>query len=442
MTVLSNYIKRQLKKGFSISKIKAKLLEAGHGAGVVEKEIGKFEEAVKKPPFWAPGIDLIASAADWVKKNKKIIIYSLIGVAIVALLILAVVFYRPMKEKARERAREREEAKEMERKEELKAQLLAGCEPLTEIEEKDICYLKASKELDSTELCEMITKEPDDVLYYGCLGAAWREEDCGYEGLIDKGLVQCMADKAVKEGITFCIYLEEDDKINNCEEKVIEAAIKTKQIELCGKDQDCILEYALSLGDKKKCEDFEIPEDCYTKLAIKFNDSSYCDEVDPLLRQYCIFYFYTNEQIIDFFTFDGTISKSQYIADEAIRLNRTGLCEQADTKEKLYFEINRELREYDVDYLVSLDYLEKYRCLTSLAIINNEPDKCLRIDSFDWRNTCLSFFEGKGKCNQVTNKEIRELCQKSNKKDVSGCGDFYEKKQYFLYNLCVSYSIA
>ena len=44
MSVLADYIKKQLGKGFSLKEIKSKLLDVGHDIGVVEAEIGKIEK--------------------------------------------------------------------------------------------------------------------------------------------------------------------------------------------------------------------------------------------------------------------------------------------------------------------------------------------------------------------------------------------------------------
>jgi hypothetical protein len=42
--VLSDYIKKEISKGFSLDKIKAKLVSAGHDVKLVENEIKKFEK--------------------------------------------------------------------------------------------------------------------------------------------------------------------------------------------------------------------------------------------------------------------------------------------------------------------------------------------------------------------------------------------------------------
>jgi hypothetical protein len=131
VSVLSDYIKKQLEKGYSLAGIKAKLLEAGHSKKTVEEEIVKFsrKEGRKTDKF------------------RKILLYY---VPAAAILILIIISLMQISSKAK------------------------SCEGAAD---SDYCYAKVAMEENDANLCGKIINADAKT---ACDQKLWLVNDCVY----------------------------------------------------------------------------------------------------------------------------------------------------------------------------------------------------------------------------------------------------------------------
>jgi hypothetical protein len=135
VSVLSDYIKKQLAKGHSLEKIRAKLLEAGHSKKVVDEEIAKSGRKNER----------IAGAKN--DRLRKMLLYYAPAAAIVILIIISLM-QMPSKAKA--------------------------CETAAD---SDYCYAKVAMEENNANICEKIVNADAKA---PCEQKLWLVNDCAY----------------------------------------------------------------------------------------------------------------------------------------------------------------------------------------------------------------------------------------------------------------------
>ncbi|MBW2991647.1 hypothetical protein KY345_00335 [Candidatus Woesearchaeota archaeon] len=338
MGVISDYIKKELDKGFSLKKIKKALLEAGHNVKIVEEELAKFEkkEDKKAEKFFGKIME------------NKVLWISILAIIILVVIIIIAVTQRPTEEEVIQR----EQIK-------LAEKLLAGCEGITDTEERNICILKAAAEADTTEICDEISTEVNDVLYYECLGAIWREDDCRYEGLIGEG-DECWYEKVYGVEIDdfdylnfiyICSKIKDEiikyDCIGYVQQKEKEV-ISLGRIDLCQTD-NCFLEIALLKEDCELTNNNQSFDICMREMAIEKKDKTFCEKMkDKQSVDYeeCEKNFFSTQDFLEELSTTERSDKMDYVYDSAMKFGDVKLCEEMDKfaeGEKL--EENREFLE-------------------------------------------------------------------------------------------------
>lgn len=438
MSILLDYIKKERDKGFSLKKIKKALLSAGHDIKIVEKELGKFEkEAVV---FEKKEIKEVKKEEKKIEKffkdmflkiNWKYIGYSLI-VLIVLILIISFIVTRPIGEEAEQR----EQMK-------LAEKMLAGCEYVVGVEEKNICILKASVEADSTEFCDEISTEINDILYYACVDRYWTNEDCVFEGLIGEG-DDCLLNLALRDGDLYqCYQLEDNLKIDNCIMGIAGVAVELNDSSICLGNYDCYAQVAAITKNHDFCYGLEDQQYCFLKLAIELNDWTTCKELGKGTFNSCVDKVLNPEKEI------------QDICEQAEDEDFRDMCLKIKDCEKIQDQAVKELclfrqKEYIYDSIFILNENKEIEFKVSptaylmVALNNEDVSGCEKVAGAE-KDLCLAVFRSDEKlCDTYLEKsleqgedlEIKNLCMAWVKKDKDLCGNIeIESNRYY----CLEY---
>lgn len=261
------------------------------------------------------------------------------------------------------------------------------CDGLGGVNERNVCLLKAAKELGTTEICLEISTEENDVLYYACVDRYWLREDCMYEGLIGIGADECWYNKAIKkQDVDFCFKLPYS---GDC---IFEIVLTKNDPSLCRSDE-CVFEYAKLKKDISFCsgmEDEDREKDCYSYFAVLLNDKSLCENI------ICEYNFVKTKE-----------GKALYIseAEERFREISDSEAEVKELKEDLITTLAR--AHNDVELCEFIPEQKTFVVGESIPEISGSSitlkDACIYETA---KNT------DKSKCNLILDNKLRSLCLK------------------------------
>jgi hypothetical protein len=239
MSQLTNYIQKELDKGFAKDLITKKLLQAGYA----QEEITESFKSLKtgEPLLKRKFVDTIHEDAKVIRSKW---LFPILGVLLLVVFGYLIFHYVEMPSGTE-------------------------CDNISDIEEKDICYLELATS--GEKVCEKIT---NNVFKTACEQKIWSLRDCTYEMLIDKDPETCLLNKAIETKDTrYCTMQEEH---TDC---LLMLANSTNDPSLCQGDSFCLALFAIEKKNPEVCETiFFSHEECYDTYAAETGDTSICDE--------------------------------------------------------------------------------------------------------------------------------------------------------------------
>jgi hypothetical protein len=331
MSQLTNYIQKELDKGFAKDLITKKLLQAGY----VQEEITESFKSLKtgEPLLKRKFVDTIHEDAKVIRSKW---LFPILGVLLLIVFGYLIFHY---------------------------VEIPSGteCDNISDIEEKDICYLTLAAE--GEDVCEKIVSSS---IQLACTEKLWETQQCVYEKIIGEVSDTCKEPTDCKktEDYTQCIT---------------ELAIEQKDVGVCEKKMRCV-----------------------TVLAIEMNDGSLCNELRRE-KQYCTLKY-----------FEAT-GDSQYCTLGDLECGYHS--EATDTEKSAFFEqniaaidkegFNDYILEFAVDYNEPLvcQYLhEKDEIMQNVLDTNNiiMPDLCIMAVAHNTKDAAI--------CDMLTETHKYSLC--------------------------------
>ncbi len=246
MSQLTNYIQKELEKGFSEKLIREKLLKTGY----TEQEIKESFRSIKgAEPLLRRKLPEYLHADVHVQWSRWVFPLLALGVAV---FFGYLVYLYAIGEVGVE-------------------EVVTDCDALADAREKDICLLKLARRGEGR--CAKIIS---DLLRVSCEQTVWERDDCVYEMLVEEDYRACLYEKAIEKGATsFCIGLEE--KRSDCFFAIAE---QKDDVSLCKNDFGCVLKMAISQKDASLCaaadERIQVQALCLDAYAEETGDTSMC----------------------------------------------------------------------------------------------------------------------------------------------------------------------
>lgn len=246
MSQLTNYIQKELEKGFSKELILKKLLQAGYTKQEIEESFASLKRAEpllrRKLPDYLH-TDVHVQWSRWVFPLLALLVAVFFGY---------LVYLYAVGEVGVE-------------------EVVTDCDALADGREKDVCFLQLASL--GEEGCAKIVS---DLLRVSCEQSVWERNDCVYDMLVGEDYHACLYEKAIERGdASFCIGLEE--KRSDC---FFAIAKQKEDVSLCKNDFGCVLNMAISKKDASLCvaadEYTQVQALCYDAYAKETGDTSIC----------------------------------------------------------------------------------------------------------------------------------------------------------------------
>ena len=253
MTNLDEYIKKELKKGFSKAEIKRTLLKTGWKEEDVVKALeNDYEEEYSQHKY----------------KTKR---FWLVSVTLIFIIILAaaIIYTIPYLNQVNiEECMEEESFWKVhtcmvknnllgENKNVLKTK----CDEIKNDDNKNICLIELAKDKNDVKFCSKISI---NEIKWECQTAPWRNNECEYKVLLGEDAKQCFIELAVKE---------KDNNICPGEIRkdcLLKISQENDDVSLCKGHMSCIINFALWKEDVKMCDGLERNKD---KCIKEFNNN-------------------------------------------------------------------------------------------------------------------------------------------------------------------------
>lgn len=224
MSQLTNYIQKELDKGFNKDIITKKLLQAGYTKQEIQESFTSLKAA--EPLLRRKFLDTIHTDVH-VRWSRWVFPLLAIGLLVFfGYLLFLYIEGRPAVEE------------------------VTACDEISDVQEKDICYLQLAA--GGEDVCD---KLKNSAFKRACSGKIWETDSCLYEQFIEQVSESCK------------IQLGEED----CE----------RQEDYVG----CITELAVENNDPELCQG---KASCITQLAISNKDGSFCTTYLSLSSEECI----------------------------------------------------------------------------------------------------------------------------------------------------------
>ncbi|MBS3137046.1 hypothetical protein J4232_01310 [Candidatus Woesearchaeota archaeon] len=370
MSKLTDYIEKELKKGFSIEKIKETLLKYKYP----EDEINEALVEVKQYEFPQ-------------HKWKKPLLWEMIGVVGGLILIIILLIY-PF-----DRVGEGVQEKIVPEKP-LTVPECDGLQPA----KRDVCVLRLAAQRNETEICVVMNDVSRKI---DCYQKIWEKNECRYLEIIGEDADECYVGKAVLEmDFTYCYKTKDVEK---CFEKLF---LLNNTKDICLKegylDKDCLDYYISTTNEISLCDNFDIYKKgfCIYDIAIRTNNKELCnyDFGKPLTTFSCKFKIASNkmekENIIKEFQQlmiekyeKGHINTNEFIFDIAVIEKDINYC-KLTTNDK-------------IESINSLKNNTFYNmCLLIVALQNNQSDICEQISDITDQKVCKEIVKDQCKINK------------------------------------------
>lgn len=241
MSALTEYLQKEVIKGFSKNAIIGKLLKAGYKREKIEQafaEIDKKESVISQ-----------ASKKSIVDKEA---ITKWAAIVVLILVIIAGTYLVINKFMAPEETKEK------------KAVDISKCNKLVDTE-RDNCILETAKELDNGEVCrEIIEKTKKNM----CSIKVWVTNNCLYQQLLGKETEDCFAEQAlVSKEINDC-YMVRD--VEGC---LLQLALQENSITYCNDQIECVVAFAKEKNNQEVCEEVDETSKMFCKQIWSIGDN-------------------------------------------------------------------------------------------------------------------------------------------------------------------------
>ncbi len=223
MSQLTNYIQKELDKGFSKALITKKLLQTGYAQQEIDDSFKSLKSA--EPLLVRKTIDTIHSDVQ-IKWSKWV--FAMLAIGLLLFFGFLIYLYSTGEKAVVEK------------------NIVSNCDNIVDIREKDICYLKSAA--NGEDVCDSII---ETSFKFACNGKVWMLQDCTYEMLIGENRETCLLQKAIENNDTSYCYHQEDFR-------------------------ECFATLAELSGDIAYCKD---NLQCIIIIAVKEKDPSYCKKV-------------------------------------------------------------------------------------------------------------------------------------------------------------------
>lgn len=225
MSALTEYLQKELAKGFSKNAVTDKLLKAGYKREKIEQA---FAEIDKKESIILQASK--RSTADKEAITRWATIVVLIIVIIAGTYLIVNKFMKP---------------------EEIKKEKLidiSKCNKLID-KERDNCILETAKEFDSGEVCKEIT---DKTKRNMCIVKIWTTNNCLYQQLLGKETEDCFTKQALTSKEINDCYMIKD--VEGC---LLKLAVQENDILYCNEQFECVKQFVTLKKDITLCEELD-----------------------------------------------------------------------------------------------------------------------------------------------------------------------------------------
>lgn len=240
MSQVTNYIQKELDKGFSKKQITQKLLQAGYSQQEITES---FQSIESKQPLLTRKLPDTLHTDHHVKWSK--IIFPILGIAVLAFFVILVWQYSS-----------------------VFVPSPSPCEQVTSQEEKDRCILElaALGKRDCTGL-------QSTIFIAACEQKLWETDKCTYTLLLGGDVNACLLQQAIEtKDTTYCTRMEEH---SDC---LYQLATAAEDYTLCAGDGQCLFKYAQEQQDVSACAEIKtmFQWQCYDAYAATTGDTSVC----------------------------------------------------------------------------------------------------------------------------------------------------------------------
>ncbi len=238
MSQLTNYIQKELDKGFSKDLITKKLLQAGYSQQEISESFQSLESAeplLRRKSIEMPHMNFHITWSKWV--------FGVLAIVLVAVFGYLMYLYDG----------------ELPAFEEV--EVPSSCDGLS-LEEKNICLLQLAQQ--GEDVCNQLSTE---VLRSLCTDKYWEKDSCNFNFIINKDTAQreqCLWEQAVatQDG-SYCTR-----KVHDKIECLVQLAQETGDAGVCGHYTSCYNQYAVLSKDAQVCD--TILEDYEKQTCIDF----------------------------------------------------------------------------------------------------------------------------------------------------------------------------
>ena len=233
MSQLTNYIQKELDKGFSQDLISKKLLQAGYTKQEISESFQSLKSAeplLRRKSIEIPHMEFHVKWSKWVFGFLALVLVAVFGY-LIYLYEGEITLPKPIEE--------------------------TKCDTLTSLEEKDNCFLELAA--NGEEVCEKIHSF---ALKTSCEDKIWKTDTCSYLIITGKDYKQCLWDKAIEtKDATYCSKI-----IDQRSECFYQLAFELHDASVCQFEFTCYQEYAVATKEREVCAliwDKGLIKECY-----------------------------------------------------------------------------------------------------------------------------------------------------------------------------------
>ncbi|MBI4739845.1 hypothetical protein HY772_10020 [Candidatus Woesearchaeota archaeon] len=374
---LELFIERQLEKGFSLRRIKQKLVAVGHPVEAIEK--AQANVFLRKP---------------YLKRaphSLKFLTLFLLGIVATALVVFVVI-----------------KVAEQQRYERTIAELELN-QSFSLMTDNELLYY--ARDHDTFAPCPFVKGHNK---YYACLDKIWEKRDCSFELLLFEGVSECFYNRAISENnISLCNPFLNGSMFDSCRGFFFDKAVREENALLCNISDPLYV------------------SDCVSAIALKKNDRTICNFLpageDVACRTQFLEYL-VDEQFVSCGRTDTVVSMTkEEIARRSSRIHNETACKVADFALKKDV-VGCEMIEKNEDgSLTESDAKDSSNfCFFAVAYGRKDGGICLSIkDGYLSADSLQTLCKAKvlsdvGVCDQLKSEE-RSLCLAVVKADLLAC---------------------
>ena len=236
MSQLTNYIQKELDKGFSKDLISKKLLQAGYAQQEISESFSSLKSA--EPLLRRKPAETIHQEYH-IKWSK--LVFALLAAAVLVFFGLLLFQYKASLSS-------------------VPVEKGNACDGITDVQERDVCLLQLAA--DGQDVCEKIQTP---LFVASCQNKIWEFNPCLYRSFLGENIDTCLYQLALETGdVHHCFGLESNQ--SNC---FFQVAQYHNDPSYCSGDVTCVARLALVDGDVSLCDTLigRSQQLCYNKYT-------------------------------------------------------------------------------------------------------------------------------------------------------------------------------